>query len=78
MKKKFKFQMENGHIYEGAYEIAIRDHIAEIDENEITTAVKHLIEAHGGYEIKVKVKLSPKRKTKPVEWSDKKEISEVK
>lgn len=61
MKKKFKFQIENGHIYEGSFvEIVINNHIAEIEEADINPAILLVIEAHGGQEIAEK----PKRKSK--------------
>lgn len=84
MKKQYKFQMENGSIYDGNYEIIIRDYIAEIDD--ITPAIKLVIEAHGGLLVEEKVehvsqlvesqKLK-KRKVKPVKWQKKEAAREV-
>lgn len=68
MKKKFKFQMENGHIYDGPFEIDVRDGIAEIEESDITPAVLLVIDAHGGQEI---IEEKPKRKK-----SNKEKLSE--
>jgi hypothetical protein len=59
---KYKFQMENGHIFEGSFEIAINDHIAEIEEDNINTAVLLAIEAHGGQEITEEEKPKKKRR----------------
>lgn len=66
--KKYKFQIENGHIYDGNTEIAIVDHVAEIKE-EITPALQLVIDAHGGQEMQ-EAKPKKKRKVKPVKWSD--------
>ncbi len=59
MMKKFKFQMQNGHIYDGTFEIAIKDNVAEIEESDIDPAVLLVIEAHGGKEV---TEEKPKRK----------------
>ena len=72
MKKKFKFQRENGHLFEGNFEIAIKDHIAEIEESDIDTAVSLVIEANGGEEITIASEL-PTVKIKP--RKGKKEVS---
>ncbi len=67
MRKQFKFQRKNGNIAEGSIEIAIKNHIAEIEEKDVTPAVKLLIEANGGAEVK-ESKSKKKRKVNPVKW----------
>jgi len=81
MKRKYKFQIENGHIFDGSFEITIDNYIAEIEETDITSAVLLVIEAHGGQEITKRPKPittgKTKRKTKPVKWSDEEAVEKV-
>jgi hypothetical protein len=65
---KYKFQIENGSIYDGNFEIIIKDYIAEIDNP--TEAMKIVIEAHGG-QLEVEEKPKKKRKVKSVKWEEK-------
>jgi hypothetical protein len=60
---KYQFQIENGYIAEGSVDIAIKNYIAEIEEDDLAPAIKLLIEAHGGQLIEEKSK--KKRKVKP-------------
>ncbi len=63
----FEFQIANGHIYDGAFEIVINNHIAKIVSHRITVDIKHAIKANGGKEVKeVSV-----QKVKPAKWTDK-------
>lgn len=64
---KYQFQIENGYLAEGSTEIVIKDYITEIEEKDLTPAIKLLIEAHGGQLVDEKSK--KKRKVKPVKWS---------
>ncbi len=43
---RYKFQIENGSIYDGSLEIVIKDYVAEIEN--ITPATQLVINAHGG------------------------------
>lgn len=45
---KYKFQFENGNISEGSNTLYIKDSIATVEAEDLTPAVKLLIEAHGG------------------------------
>jgi hypothetical protein len=64
----YEFQIENGNLSEGSFDIFIANHIAKIVKHKITPATKLLIEAHGGQLIEEKPK--GKRKAKPVKWQE--------
>lgn len=63
MTKKFRFEMENGHLYEGSLEIVVRNGVAEIEESDINPDVLLLIKVNGGQEV-IGKKPKPKRSGK--------------
>lgn len=69
----YKFPIENGHLFDGAFEIAIRNNVAKIVAHTITPAVKLLIEAHGGIgpTLEIVSEAEMKRKVKPIKWQEK-------
>lgn len=74
MKKKFRFQIENGYIYEGSFEIIVRNHIAEIEESDINRAILFVIEANGGQEM---IDESARKVSKGGGWGEKKAAKET-
>lgn len=74
---KYKFQRENGYLFEGNLEIAIRNHVAEIEEKDITPAMQLVINANGGQEIVAEKPTKRERKVNPIEWTEEKATNEV-
>jgi len=69
--KTYKFQVENGYLAEGTFEIYIRDHLAKVIAHKITSSARLLIEAHGGEILVEEKRLKPrKRQTKEVTDDD--------
>lgn len=70
---RYRFQFETGHIYDGgSIEIEVKDFVAEIKE--VSPSLAAVIEARGGQLVDDPPK-AKKRKTKPVKWTEKEEVS---
>lgn len=67
----YKFQIKNGNLADGTFEIYIKNYQAKIVEHEITPAIQLLIDAHGGQLVEEKKK---RQKINPVKW-EKEEVA---
>lgn len=72
----YKFQIKNGLLSEGHFDIFIAEHFSKIVKHRITPTIKLLIEAHGGQLVEKEEK--KKRKVNPVKWTKEKSSEVIK